>query len=105
VTVVANTARGEVPFRIHGQVLVVRPSFAALVAAESEIGPLLALAGRAGQGNIRLAEIEALIWHCLVDRSAELDRSHLGEALLEQGLANAAPMLRTVLRQILAGGG
>jgi hypothetical protein len=101
---VANPARGEAPFRVQGRELVIRPTFSALVAAEGEIGSLLALASRAGQGDVRLAEVEALIWHCLADRPGDLDRSHLGEALLEQGLAHAVPVLRTILRQILAGG-
>lgn len=100
----ANEARGEASLRIGGRAMVVRPSFAALVAAESEIGSLLALADRAAEGRVMLAEIEALIWHCLAERRAEMDRAALGEALLVLGLTGAVPVLRTILRQILAGG-
>lgn len=89
---------------IEGREMVVRPSFAALVAAEGEIGSLLALADRAADGRILLAEIEALIWHCLAERPNELRREAIGEALLALGLTGAVPVLRAILRQILAGG-
>ncbi len=98
-----NPARGEATFAIGGVTYVVRPRFAALVAAEQEIGSLLALAERAAQGQVMLAEIEALVWHCLADRPADLTREDLGEALLALGLAEAMPVLRTILRQILVG--
>lgn len=39
----ANALRGEAELRVDGRVLVLRPSFAALVAAEAELGPLFAL--------------------------------------------------------------
>ena len=42
-----NPARGEAGLMVAGQMRVVRPSFAALVAAEGETGPLLALVDRA----------------------------------------------------------
>ena len=86
---------------VAGRVRVVRPSFAALVAAEGETGPLLALVDRAAEGRVTLAEIEALLWHCL---SAEgVARAALGEALMAQGIGAAMPALRMILRQVVAG--
>ena len=100
----ANPARGEAALTVGGCVLCVRPSFAALVAAEGEVGSLLALAERAGQGRLALAEIEALLWHCLAERPETMARARLGEALVAQGVGAAMPALRAILRQILMGG-
>jgi hypothetical protein len=99
----ANPARGEAAIVLAGAAFVVRPSFAALVAAESELGSLLALADRAAQGQLLLAEMAGLLWHCLADRPADLTRAALGEALLAAGVGAALPALRTILRQLLAG--
>ena len=38
----ANPARGEAALRVAGEAVTLRPSFAALVAAEGEVGPLFA---------------------------------------------------------------
>lgn len=99
----ANPARGEASLVICGETMLVRPSFAALVAVEAETGSLVAMAERAGQGEVTLAEIEAIIWHCLADRPTGLDRARLGDALLAAGLAKLMPVLRVILRQVLAG--
>lgn len=56
----ANPARGEAVLRVGGAELAVRPSFAALVAAEAEIGPLFALVERAAEGRLALGEMTAL---------------------------------------------
>lgn len=45
----------------------------------------------------------ALFWHCLRDCPEGLTRERLGEAVVEAGLAVATPVLRGLLRQILAG--
>ena len=97
-----NPARGEAGLMVAGQMRVVRPSFAALVAAEGETGPLLALVDRAAEGRVTLAEIEALLWHCLADADG-LARAALGEALMAQGIGAAMPALRMILRQVVAG--
>ncbi|CAM5536668.1 gene transfer agent family protein [Sphingobium scionense] len=102
-----NPARGEAALDLGGETLVLRPSFAALVAAEEELGPLFALVERAADGKLTLAELVGLFWHCLVDREAlhgkGLSREALGEALLAAGLARATPVLKAILQQILAG--
>jgi hypothetical protein len=97
----ANPARGEAALTLGDRVLRIRPTFAALVAAEEEVGPLLALVDRAAKGLLGLKEIEALLWHCLAEQP---ERAELGEALLTQGIGAALPALRTILRQILSGG-
>ena len=100
----ANTLRGEAALTIAGEARVLRPSFAALVAAEDELGPLFALVERAGAGQLTLAEMTALFWHCLVDRTA-VTREDVGEAVVAQGLAACAVPLRALLGAILQGKG
>lgn len=99
----ANAVRGEAAVRINGELLVLRPSFAALVAAEQEIGPLFALVERAAEGRLGLSELVALFWHCLRDRPDALTREAFGEGVAGGGLAAASPVLRVLLGQILAG--
>ena len=99
---VANPERGEAALEIGGDVLALRPSFGALVAAEAELGPLFDLVERAADGKLSLGDMAALFWHCLVDRE-RMDRDALGEAMLVVGLARLTPVLKTLLQQILAG--
>ncbi len=99
----ANPARGEASLRVGGEALRLRPSFAALVAAEEELGPLFALVERAAAGELRLGELAALFWHCLADGPGGLTRERFGEALAEAGLAALTPALRVLLKQILQG--
>jgi hypothetical protein len=98
-----NEARGEAALELGGETLRLRPSFAALVAAEQELGPLFDLVDRAADGKLSLSDIAALFWHCLVDAPAGLTREGLGEAIVEAGLAKLSPVLRGIIRQILGG--
>ena len=88
--------------RVGGAELVLRPSFAALVAAENELGSLFALVERAASGGLLLGEIVTLFWHCLIERDA-VSRDSLGEAVVAVGLSGVTPSLKTLLRQILSG--
>ena len=97
----ANALRGEAQLRVDERVLVLRPSFAALVAVEAELGPLFALVERAGAGQLRLAEIAALFFHC--QEGASHTREAVGEAVLAAGLAASTAPLRILLGQILRG--
>ncbi|PZQ61848.1 MAG: hypothetical protein DI544_04305 [Sphingomonas taxi] len=98
-----NPARGEAAVRVAGEMLVLRPTFAALVAAEQELGPLFALVERAADGRLALAELVALFWHCRHGGPEALTRAALGEAVVAQGIAAVTPALKVLLRQILAG--
>ncbi len=97
-----NPFRGEASLEVAGQSRLLRPSFASLVAAEEELGPLFALVERAGTGQLRLAEMAALFWHCL-DTRGDLTREMIGDAVARLGLAAAAKPLRVLLGQILQG--
>ena len=98
-----NPARGEAAIEIAGERLTLRPSFEALVAAEEELGSLFELVERAAAGGLKLGEIVALFWHCLGERAGRPGREQVGEAVAELGLANATPVLRVLLSQILQG--
>nr|WP_235535563.1 gene transfer agent family protein [Sphingopyxis sp. Root1497] len=101
--VAANRLRGEAELRVGETAFVLRPSFAALVAAEDELGPLFALVERAADGRLGLGELAALFWHCVEGRPAALTREAVGEAVVAQGLAAVTPALRVLLGQILQG--
>jgi hypothetical protein len=96
---IANPARGEVMVAGH----VLRPSFAALVAAEQELGPLFALVERAAAGQLLLTELVGLFWHCRFEPHADLTRDDFGQQLTDLGLAALTPPLKKVLGQILSG--
>ncbi len=98
----ANPERGETALEVGGEQLAMRPSFAALVAAEAEVGPLFDLVERAADGKLSLGDLATLFWHCLVDRE-RLSREAIGEAILALGLARVTPVLKAILQQILAG--
>ena len=98
----ANSIRGEATLAVAGRRRLLRPSFAALVAAEEELGSLFALVERAGDGRLRLSEMATLFWHCL-DDCQEVTRDEVGEAVLALGLAGSAAPLRTLLGEILRG--
>jgi hypothetical protein len=102
-TRVANPARGEAFFMVGGEAFLLRPSFAALVAAEAELGPLFALVERAAEGLLTLSEIAALFFHCAEARAEGCTRERIGEAIAELGLARATPALKALLTQILQG--
>ena len=98
----ANPARGETELTVGDQTHILRPSFEALVAAEQEIGSLFALVERASEGVLTLAEITALLWHCLpVDDRPP--RDEVGKAVLALGLVAATRPVRSILAQVLQG--
>lgn len=99
----ANPHRGEASFCVGGETLVLRPTFATLVAAEEELGPLFALVERAADGKLALSEIAALFDHVSAGRPATITRARIGEAIVATGLANVTPQLRLLLGQILQG--
>ena len=99
----ANPARGEAAIVVAGGTLLLRPSFAALVAAEGELGPLFGLVERAASGDSRSANWRACSSIASPSGPEGLTRERIGEALAEQGLAKATPALKVLLTQILQG--
>lgn len=101
-TQIANPQRGEASIALGGKEFVLRPSFAALVAAEEELGSLFAMVDRAAQGSLTVAEITGLLWHCMPAEDRP-NRDAVGEAVLAIGLVEAAKPLRTIFAQVLKG--
>ncbi|MEO9470355.1 gene transfer agent family protein [Parasphingorhabdus sp.] len=99
----ANIVRGETSLKIGGYEIVLRPSFGGLVAVEEELGSLLALVGRAADGQLKLSEITTLFWYLVKDRPEHLTRKQFDEAIVSLGLSGTTPALKTVLKQILQG--
>lgn len=99
----ANKARGEASLLLECGTVVLRPSFAALVAAEEELGPLFALVERAAAGNLKLSEMVALFWHCRHDVDAEVTREMFSDGIAKAGLSTMTPALKILLGQILSG--
>jgi hypothetical protein len=97
----ANPLRGEVALALAGGTLVLRPSFAALVAAEGELGSLFAVLERAGAGDVRLGEMAVLFWHCA--GAAGMSREGFEAALLEAGPARLLAPYRALLAAIFGG--
>lgn len=97
-----NPARGETAITVAGRALTLRPSFAALVRAEEELGPLLQWVEKAAIGGVSLSEIVGLFWHCLADKG-EVTRETLGDAVVEAGIAAVTPVLKALVLQILKG--
>ena len=99
----ANRWRGEVALHLGTASHVLRPSFAALVAAEDELGSLFALIERASAGQLRLTELAGLFWHCLADQTG-MTRTDFSEEVARAGLARCTEPLKALLVQVLKGG-
>jgi len=100
----ANPHRGEASLLLDGVPHLLRPTFGSLVAAEEELGPLFGLVERASGGELKLGEMVALFWHCLA-RPADQTREDFAEAVTRAGLSACTPALRSLLMQVLKGGG
>lgn len=99
----ANLVRGEVLLTLPCGDCVLRPTFAALVAAEAEVGSLLALLDRAGAGEVRLGDIGPLFWHALAEPGGFADRAAFEAALADAGLRALIPPYRRFLSAVFGG--
>ena len=100
----ANPLAGEVALALGGQEFLFRPSFARILAAEAELGSLLDLAMRAGEGKVEIKEIASLLWFCL--EPSDGDKPTLqafGDQILAAGIGHATPAFRDLLTAILGG--
>lgn len=98
----ANSQRGETNIVIGDQLMLLRPSFEALVLAEEELGSLFAMVERASEGSLTISQMAGLIWHCMpLEKRPE--RSQVGAALLRMGLVEAAKPVRAIFAQVLKG--
>ncbi|WP_448582473.1 gene transfer agent family protein [Thermaurantiacus sp.] len=100
---IANPVRGEVALELGERTLCLRPSFSALVQAETELGSLPKLVERAAAGDVRLADAVALFWHCRAEGSWGEDRSAFEEAVARAGLQPLLSAYRALLSAIFSG--
>lgn len=98
-----SAARNENVVRVGEVELNLRPTFANLIAAEQELGPLFCLVEKAGDGRLSLAEVVALFDHTSRDRPEGITRAQIGDAVTQMGLSRITPALRRLLGQILQG--
>jgi hypothetical protein len=99
----ANPVRGEVSLQLGERTICLRPSFAALVKAEAELGSLPRLVERAADGDVRLADVAALFWHCRAGDEVAEARAAFEEALARAGLQPLLAAYRALLATIFAG--
>ncbi|MEM8724551.1 MAG: gene transfer agent family protein [Pseudomonadota bacterium] len=100
----SNALRGEASLSIGENTFVLRPNFSALVLAEDELGSLFALVERASGGSLTVAEVTCLLWHCLPTDNRP-DRDTVGKAVIALGLIEAIKPIKTILSQVMKGGG
>ena len=88
---------------VGGETILLRPSFAALVAAEEELGPLFALVERAAEGQAAAGRDGGPVLALRGRPAGGATAERIGEAIAEQGLARVTPALKLLLTQILQG--
>jgi Phage tail tube protein, GTA-gp10 len=100
----ANASRGEVVLKLGGRDFVLRPNFTAIVAVEARLGGVVSLAIKASKGEIGLGETTTLLWETL-DKTGEpaMTEQTLGAMILEEGLAEVAPVVSALLASVLKG--
>ena len=100
----ANPHRGEVVFETaDGRPIPLRPSFAAISAAEASLGPIIAFAARADKG-VSISELGILFHHCAcaVDEAAP-DAEAFGTLILQRGLVGSLAVFKSLMDAILGG--
>ena len=97
----ANSLRGEAELLVGDSTILLRPTFARLVAAEAELGRLFGLVERAAAGEARLSEIAGLMWHCAEPNGQE--RARFEEALFQGGVLPVLAVYRRLLAQFVNG--
>lgn len=104
-TVQANSARGEAVFRVQDQAILMRPSFAAIIAAEDSLGPMLALAIAAGEGKVALSHIVELFAACAVAAGDGPcpTKDEIADLVVQAGLQAALEPYHALLSAILKG--
>jgi hypothetical protein len=94
--VTANIERGEMMLGAWK----LRPTYAALVAAEAEIGSLFALLERTSASQVTLADMICLLWHCA---ETDMTRDTFAESCVTLGIAQLTPAYRQLIETALAG--
>lgn len=97
----ANPHRGEAALALGASTYRLRPSFAALVAVEEELGSLIALVERAGSGALGIKDIVVLLHACAVAGGHDISRDDFAAALLKEGVTACIGPLRDILAAVM----
>lgn len=97
----ANPHRGESALTLGGNIYRLRPSFAALVRVEEELGSLIALVERAGSGALGIKDIVVLLHACAVAGGHDISRDDFAAALLKEGITASVGPLRDILAAVM----
>lgn len=101
----ANPLKGEVEIELGRERFVMRPTFAAIMEIEGELGGVVPLARRAAGGDFGLREVAVIVCAGLNGFGARrFTREEVGELILAAGIANAAAPVRDLLTNVLKGG-
>lgn len=101
----ANPLKGEVEIELGRERHLMRPTFAAIMEIEGELGGVVPLARRAAAGDFGLRELAVIICAGLNGYGARrFTREEVGEMILAAGIANAAAAVRDFLTNVLKGG-
>lgn len=101
----ANKHRGEVSVRLGDTDLVARPSYTAVCAWEEALGrPSTELAVRLSSGLFTAREVATVLHAALKAGGSSLSLADVGEAIVEEGLADYLRPAVLLLRNALTGG-
>jgi hypothetical protein len=100
-----NSYVGEKELELCGEVLLLRPSFEALVEIESKSRPLTQIVGAFAKGDFKISDVTAIIY-CTAKASNKnplLSFNEVGEMILADGLMKIAPIAFDVISNVLSG--
>lgn len=102
----ANPLKGEVEITFGTARHVMRPSFAAIMAIEAELGGVVPLARRAARGDFGLRDLTVIVRAGLnAARGPRFDEAEVGAMILTEGMAHVAGPVRDFLTAVLSGDG
>ena len=82
---------GDVKVKILDEEMILRPSFEALAAIESEGKPIISILSSFGTGEVFLTDMTNVFYYCLkafYGLNFVMTKNDVGEAILAQGLNN-----------------
>jgi len=98
-----NPLRGEVAITLGGRAQVMRPTFAAIMEIEAELGGVVPLARRAAKGEFGLRDLTVVIRAGLNGAGGDETLEDVGALVLEAGVANVTAPVRDFLTNVLNG--
>lgn len=98
-----NPLKGEVEIVLGAERRIMRPTFAAIMEIEGELGGVVPLARRAAKGEFGLRDLAVVIHAGLNGAGGEETLEDVGQHVLEIGVANVTAPVRDFLTNVLNG--